>query len=170
MGLKKHGARGFSLLEVLVAIVLITLGFLSMLALQASSMQHSSMAYYHGIASQIGNGLAASIRANPDGLAHYNHAYSPAGTIGNGLCRDTLACNTAQIAASDIAWARQSARLQLPNGDIQVARGQDFVNVTLVWQEPSSTTTDSITSTACAEAGIAGADRQTRCLIMQVRL
>jgi type IV pilus assembly protein PilV len=168
MNLKRNKAKGFSLLEVLVAIVLITLGFLSMLALQASSMQYSSMAYYRGIASQVGNGLAASIRANPDGLSSYNYTYSAGAAVSTPGCQNSYTCGTAQIAASDIAWARQSARAQLPEGDLQVKSGSDFVDVILVWQEPASKGTVDLGS--CAGTGISGITANTQCLSMRVKI
>ena len=168
MNLKRNKAKGFSLLEVLVAIVLITLGFLSMLALQASSMQYSSMAYYRGIASQVGNGLAASIRANPDGRTNYNYTYSAGAAVGTPGCQNTLCSSASQIAASDIAWARQSARAQLPEGDLQVTSGSDFVDVILVWQEPASKGTTNLGS--CAGTGVSGVTANTQCLSMRVKL
>lgn len=171
----KNRTQGFSLLEVLVAISLMTLGFLSMLALQANAMQYSKTAFYRGIAAQIGNGLASSARTNPAGRASYTtgdpYVYRPNNSIANAAkncLRDT--CSPAQLAAFDIVWARQSARAQLPGGDVQVTNGAGFIDMVLIWQNPNTKDTDP-NSSSCANAGLTIAqENNAQCMPIRVRL
>lgn len=60
---KSHG--GFSLIEVLVALLLTTLGILGMVALQGRSVQYTQDAVQRNVAVDLANQLVDIIRANP---------------------------------------------------------------------------------------------------------
>lgn len=144
-----------------------------MLALQSRTLQYSTMAYYRGIAAQIGNGLAASIRANADGVSSYSHTYVPNDPLAEASCLDKT-CTAAQMADADIAWARTNARAQLPAGDLNVTHGSDkdgnYVDVVLIWIDPK--TQNAIDDVCGSLRGkvIPSADTQTQCLAVRVRL
>lgn len=172
--MNKRKIRGFTILEVLIAIVLLSLGFLSMVALQGSAMKYSQTAYFRGIASQIGNGLAASIRANPKGVSDYKNtaSYNPAPVIPSLGCTASDTCTPTEVANSDIAWARRSANMQLPGGDVWIDNGKDsdgvtFVDIVLVWQDPQ--TKDGINLPCPATVNVSAAENP-QCLPMRVRL
>ena len=55
---------GFTLLEVMVAIVVLSLGLLGLAGLQAASLRNNQAAYYRGIATQQTYDMADRIRAN----------------------------------------------------------------------------------------------------------
>lgn len=171
--LNKKNIRGFTLLEVLVAIVLLSLGFLSMVALQGTAFKYSQTAYFRGIASQIGNGLAASVRANPKGINNYTFTdnYTPTPSISAPGCTALDTCSFTQMAQSDITWARRSANAQLPGGDVWVNNGNDasggYVDIILIWQDPR--TKDGI-SLPCPAVVNVTAGENPQCLFMRVRL
>ena len=133
----KRIEKGFTLLEVLVALVLLGFGFISMLMLQYRSLQHSNAAYYQGISSQIVGGLAASMRANPEastttaGYGHVGGALTGTGCINSGAD-----CSADQIAKADLFWAQQAVAAQLPGGDIRVvyAAADASYDVYILWQ------------------------------------
>lgn len=60
--------RGFSLIEVLVTLVLVTIGVLGMVALQGRSIQYTQDAVQRNNAVSLVNDLAEIIRANPGEL------------------------------------------------------------------------------------------------------
>lgn len=139
---RRYQGRGFSLLEVLVAILLIALGIVTMVLLQSRALQYSHAAFYQGLGMQIANGLASSARANPDGLTASNYsrtgAYSANATVAapGGACYGNTGtnCTPAEMAAADIEWARWSARQLLPGGDIFITNGTaGFLDVVMVW-------------------------------------
>lgn len=64
---------GFTLLEVLVAIVVLSLGLLGLAGLQAASLRNNQAAYYRGIATQQTYDMADRIRANLAGVTAGNY-------------------------------------------------------------------------------------------------
>lgn len=64
----KRNSRGFSLIEVLVTIVLTTVGILGMVALQGKSIQYTQDAVNRNTAIALTNELVEIMRANRDGL------------------------------------------------------------------------------------------------------
>lgn len=56
---------GFSLIEVLVTLLLTTLGILGMVALQANGVIYTQDSIHRNAAIELSNDLAAIIRANP---------------------------------------------------------------------------------------------------------
>lgn len=134
--IKKY-QQGFSLIEVLVSMVLLALCFVTMLALQVRAVQFSTMAYYQAIATQVASGLAASVRANPDGASDYNSFDLTSTPPIAETCASGDTCSAAQIAASDVIWARRAARALLPQGDVVVNVGvaDGNLDIVLVWDD-----------------------------------
>jgi type IV pilus assembly protein PilV len=65
--------HGFTLLEVLVAIVILSIGLLGLAGLQAVSLNNNQIAYYRSIASQQAYDMADRIRANLAGVTAGNY-------------------------------------------------------------------------------------------------
>lgn len=173
---KNRRNKGFTLLEVLVALLLLGLGFASMLMLQYKSLQYSSISYYRGISSQIVSGLAAGMRANFDAMTSYDNVgggyiYSPSSNITepSPSCKGNTTCSPAQIAQADVYWARRAARAQLPGGDLYVKYDttKQYYDVMVLWQDPENNT---LTQLPCSGLGIAGLTPSTVCLSMRVSL
>lgn len=130
-----NNQSGFTLLEVLVAIVVISLGLLGLAGLQAATLRNNQIAYYRGIAIQQTYDMADRIRANQAGVAAgaYNNltATIPADP-------DCVAntCTAAQMAAADHSqWNNNNARM-LPAGagTVVSAAGGSF-DITVSWNE-----------------------------------
>ncbi|MDZ7684296.1 MAG: type IV pilus modification protein PilV [Gammaproteobacteria bacterium] len=62
----KHGQTGFSLIEVLVAVLIMAVGILGIAGLQVVSMQMNRSALFRVEALQFGNDMLDRMRANPD--------------------------------------------------------------------------------------------------------
>lgn len=73
----KRRSSGFSMIEVLVTLVLISIGVLGMVALQARTIQYTQDAVQRNTAAMLANDLVEVIRAMPDGLSGF---YNAAGT------------------------------------------------------------------------------------------
>lgn len=70
-------SSGFSMIEVLVTLVLISIGVLGMVALQARTIQYTQDAVQRNTAAMLANDLVELMRAMPEGLADF---YNAAGT------------------------------------------------------------------------------------------
>jgi type IV pilus assembly protein PilV len=106
---------GFTLIEILVAVVVLSLGLLGLAGLQVSSLNNNQTAYYRGIASQQAYDMADRMRANLTGVSAGNYDNLNSGTPTSQACF-AAACTAAQLATSDyFQWVTASQRL-LPNG------------------------------------------------------
>ena len=105
--IKRNSQRGFSLIELLVAVVVFSVGLLAVAGLQTVSKRANFEGLQRTVASQIANGLLEDIRANGNGV----DVYLASGDLGGGLagaepapdCSTVGAeCNAAQKAAHDL--------------------------------------------------------------------
>ena len=111
---------GFTLLEILVAIVVLSLGMLGLAGLQAASLRNNQVAYYRGIAAQQTYDMADRIRANLTGVNAGNYDNLTATTPADPACFNGDAgqtgCSAANMAVTDHSqWNANNARL-LPAG------------------------------------------------------
>ncbi|MDP1926490.1 MAG: type IV pilus modification protein PilV [Thiobacillus sp.] len=140
---------GFTLLEVMVAIVVLSLGLLGLAGLQAASLRNNQTAYYRGIATQQAYDMADRLRANLAGVRAGNYNALALGIPADPGCFTTAAgCSPSTMAATDrFQWNTVNAAL-LPNGNGTVvcegggpgvactaATGNRVFNITVTWTE-----------------------------------
>ncbi|NNM59072.1 MAG: type IV pilus modification protein PilV [Legionellales bacterium] len=123
--------QGFSLLEVLVAVVVLAIGLLSLAALQISGIRYLSAANMDYQAMLQAVDMAERMRANPDGVA--GGAYSNvSGTGSNPNCISSY-CSASQMAQTDIyQWNTLNAQL-LPSGAGTVTVNGNLYTITITW-------------------------------------
>ena len=109
----KHTSQsGFSLLELLVALTIFSVGLLSVVGLQTVSKRANFEAVQRTTASQIAYGLLEDMRVNGDAIA----VYLAAGELGGGSrgseptpnCQGGATCNATQKAAYDLWFWEQA--------------------------------------------------------------
>lgn len=107
--------RGFSLLEVLVTVVVLSVGLLGIAALQLKSLRFTYDSNLFYLASQQANDMADRMRANRQGVIA--GAYNNLSTVGvtNPGCVST-GCSTAQMAQVDAFEWGTSLKSLLPSG------------------------------------------------------
>ncbi|MFZ1642728.1 MAG: type IV pilus modification protein PilV [Candidatus Contendobacter sp.] len=117
------GAAGFTLLEVLVAVVVLSVGLLGLASLQVNGLQFNHSAYLRTQATLLAEELADRMRANRPGFTANNYdnpSVNPVALVA--ACRTVAGCTAAQMAQNDLAeWQRVLARV-LPNGQGVVCR------------------------------------------------
>lgn len=121
---------GFSLLEVLVALMVLSIGLLGIATLQVDSLRLGQDALFRTKAVNLTADMADRIRANPGGSA----SYVAAATIGepDTVCADDVdgvapaSCTPIQMAAWDIFQWQQTldaaAASGLPEGNGRIVR------------------------------------------------
>lgn len=132
--------RGSGLIEVLVAVVLLTVGMLSLLMTQSKAMQYERSAEQRGMAQQHAGGFADRMRANSREAASYVHAlaYNPEEPVAASAtnCMSSQ-CSAAEMAAFDIAELRQGIRNALAGGDFFVeSHGANRYTIWTIWLQP----------------------------------
>lgn len=116
-------ARGYTLIEVLVALLIISLGLLGMAGLQVTSLKQNQSAYMRSQATILAYDIIDRMRANVSAVDNGNYFVSN-GALTAG-CETTSGCTDAQMAAHDIArWQTRLAE-ELPSGSGLVCRDTD---------------------------------------------
>jgi type IV pilus assembly protein PilV len=131
---------GFTLVEVLIALIILSVGMLGIAGLYVHSMQAGRTSLFRHHAVTLAGDVADRIRANPRAAI----AYSQAGA-NNNCVNGGIDCTPAQMAANDIDLWEQQAADTLPNGTVTV----DFDNgvlpptyqITVAWDEPGENMT-----------------------------
>lgn len=114
---------GFTLLEVLVALVVLSVGLLGLTGLQATSLRNNHSAFLRSQATVAINDIMDRMRANrtvaKDGL----YALTTATTAGSLGTPCVTSCTDTQLRTRDqIEWLQQVSRL--PNGDGSIVMQQ----------------------------------------------
>lgn len=106
---------GFTLIETLVALLVLSLGLLGLAALQAQSLRFNTDAYLRTQATTLAYDILDRMRANNTGASSgaYERTAAPTGTIKN--C-DSVTCNATELALYDCdRWYKAlAARLPRP--------------------------------------------------------
>jgi type IV pilus assembly protein PilV len=143
--IQNSNAKGFTLVEVMIALVVMAVGMLGLASIQAVGMQNNATAYNRTLAMQSAYDMADSIRAAKQFDETIQAAYSTVsagGTLGSDatLCvqyQDTIPnCSTANMATDDInMWKRQLAKV-LPSGtgSVGIIAG-DYYQIKVMWDE-----------------------------------
>ena len=121
--------QGLSLIEVLIALVVLSIGLLGMAGLQGISKQANFEAYQRTLATHLVDGMIERIKANPTDAANYQTGNSgvdsPLGgaTIQNEpnpVCDSGNICTDAELRAHDLwSWEQMidGAMVQDPNNN-----------------------------------------------------
>jgi type IV pilus assembly protein PilV len=177
---------GASLIEVLVAVLLLSVGVLALGSRLSFAVLSPKLSGYHAAAANLASGYIERMRANTEGFA--SGAYDQASSYdGLRLPQELLAedrcaypaCNMNSLATMDFADLKVAARAELPAGGAYMERdshggvpSSTDGNLWLLWQEPAGNAQpDAAASDNCPDQ-IAGslAEPQPRCLYVRFRL
>lgn len=134
-------SAGFTLLEVMISLMIFSVGMLGLAALQAVGVQENVSAYNRTLAMHQAANMAERIRTNytAAGSGSYN-SVSTTLTSAPTSCIHQVGsalptCTDAQIAAHDIhEWNKRNQDL-LPAGRGTVGRAGNLFTVTVMWDE-----------------------------------
>lgn len=135
----RPGEHGFTLVESLVAMVVISVGMLGIAALYVEGLRAGRTSVYRTVAVDLASDMADRIRANPTARDGYD-----VDAAGMGLESDCVNgpadCNPATLADDDIFWWKQSVTALLPDGEASIVAvpGPEISSytITINWAEP----------------------------------
>ncbi len=116
-------AAGFTLLEVMVAVVVLSIGLLGVGLLTVASVRSNHVGMLHTQASFVAESILDRMRANIRGVweAAYDGTHTGTGTAPTPNCTAASPCSPIQVAARDtFAWGQLASQL-LPGGSGTVA-------------------------------------------------
>jgi type IV pilus assembly protein PilV len=132
--LKPQASRqqGLSLLEAMIALVIISVGLLGIAALQINALKQNNSAYWHSKAVWIAHDMAERMRANNSAIGAY-HTIDTANAYAQDC--ETTACTPANMVIADAAeWKAMVETLPAGRGTIsQPTTGK--TEITVMWDD-----------------------------------
>lgn len=188
--LRPRRARGVTLIEVLVAIVITSLGVLTLAGTQAAALRQAKQSQHRAVALLLAGDLAERMRANhAQGGAAAGYGYqadyaTQAGPASKAPTAPTPACDSAgdncdagQLAAADLYGWRLAVRDLLPGGAVYLLPDADTggaVDLWVAWNEPAVLAPDEVSRTSgsmeCPSGLSAAATPTVRCMFLRVQL
>lgn len=108
--------QGVSLLEVLISVVVLSIGLLGLAGLQTVSLRNNASAYQRGLATMLAYDVIDRMRADLPNCANFAVAF---GDDGNG----------------DVADWKGAVEAALPGGDARVVMANGLITVTIRWDD-----------------------------------
>ncbi|QGZ43292.1 type IV pilus modification protein PilV [Pseudoduganella flava] len=131
--------QGFTLLEVLIAVLVLAVGLIGGTAMQLHAMRARHESALLSTATRLAAGMAERIRANSAQLpvylaAQYDAHAEPVPSRPGALCLDA-ACDAGQLAQLDIYELKRQVRTALPAGRARICRdAQTWADGRLRWE------------------------------------
>ena len=151
--LQKTTSRGFTLVEVLIALVVLAIGMLGIAALLLNGLQSSRIALLRTQAVMLASDIGDRIRANRTGGAAYTLASGTALSTPSKLCTTAGQCNSSEIAAVDLYAWQQTVLAALPGATTAVtvapvgALSSNTYTITISWTQSGDSAASSLTLT-----------------------
>ena len=142
--IQQNQQQGFSIIEVLISVLVISIGLLGMAGLQTTGIQQSHNSYLKTQASMLAYDMADRMRSNLQGVAdgRYNSIDSSSSPVGSEptCVTDGNPCTAQQMAQSDVYnWTNPDAEgsigATLPLGQGMVANDSGVFTITVLWDE-----------------------------------
>ena len=136
------------MIEILVTLVVLSIGLLGVAGMQASGLRNNHAAYTKTQAANLVMDMADRIRANPKGRASYaGFDTSDAIPDNPGCISSNNGCNPQQLAAYDLyEWSipilgknsqdMETTKPVLPQGRGVISQNNGGFTVTVLWNEP----------------------------------
>jgi type IV pilus assembly protein PilV len=186
MAKRRLHQTGASLIEVLVAILILSFGMLSLGAMLSFSVQLPKLSGYRAAAANLASSTIERMRANPEGFSSGNYVAGLNETTANGWSFTAISlsdcsfpdCTSATLATMDIKASRSAIRRELPGGDLIIKCSTSpcvktsYGEIWTIWQEPSTfAALDPSSSDNCpSEATTLYTSPKPRCLYVRFKI
>ena len=155
---------GFSMIEILITLLLVTIGVLGMVAMQSRTISYTQDSVQRNAAAALANDLLELIRIQPTGLPATSGFYKAAGTafptVGAGGCANTpvtaeqqLACwgEKAKKLLPGVTTARLTNNFYICRTTVPgtCAAAGSAVEIQLMWEVKAGECMDNTSNTTC---------------------
>lgn len=171
--------KGVSLIEILIAILIMSFGLLAIGGMIGYAVQLPRMSDYRATAVTLSTSIIDRMRANPTGFTDgsYVENLSYDGTFTAPALQDCTYpdCTSTTLATMDLAYLKRVVRQSLPAGGIRIERdtasGPTDGNLWILWNEPSTfAALSSLNSDNCPTAAASYTNPRPRCLYVRFKL
>lgn len=159
-------SQGFSMIEVLITLLLVSIGVLGMVAMQSRTIHYTQDSVQRNNAAALANDLLELIRIQPTGLPATSDFYKPTGTdfptVATAGCVDTPGTAQQQLAC----WGQKASKLlpgattTLLTSDFYICRSKtpgtcdttatgSAIEIQIAWKVKAGECMDNSTGTTC---------------------
>ena len=133
-------SRGFTMIEMLVTTIIVSIGLLGVAGLQVKSLQYNQSAYFRSQATFIAYDMIDRMRMNADGVSagQYDAVTTTTLPTEPTCVVDTTGCSSTDIASLDLNEIADSVG-RLPSGTATVSSAANIFTVAVNWVEPHDT-------------------------------
>lgn len=128
---------GASLVEVMISLLILSMGLLGMAALQGLGTQYGNEAYFRSQAIVQTYDMIDRMRANPTAVAEGKYEQDPIPATYTADCKSNT-CTTSDLASYDLVNWNQLNNELLPSGAGSVTRQGNAYTVRVTWQEDAN--------------------------------
>lgn len=162
MQAKKYNA-GFTLLEVLITMVILSIGLLGLAGMQANGLKSNHLAYVRSQATLQAYDMSDRMRSNMVGVeaGSYNSLSGDPSSNAPDCAAD--ACSPANMAVYDYAKWDAALASNLPKGEGSVSVSSGIFTITVMWDDDQQGT-----GTDCSAN--AAADENLKCFQVELQL
>jgi len=132
--IKLNSNSGFTLIEVLIAMLVLAVGLIGMAGLQATSLRNNQSAYNRSQATQLAYDLNDKMRANKAAAASYVSIDVKDATV-KANCSSTTGCSIENMAENDLYELQLALATALPSGTAMVENDAGFYTITINWDD-----------------------------------
>ncbi len=131
----KSRCQGLTLIEILIALLVVSVGLLGLVAMQTSSVKFTTSAYQRTQATALAYDLVDRMRGNR--LAALNGDYN--GPVEDPVPTCGAFSGAGDLRDQDIAAWRNAMACRLPQSTGSVTRTNDEFTVTIIWDDSQGT-------------------------------
>jgi len=141
----RNRQQGFTLLEVLIALLVLSIGLLGLAALQTTGLRSNEMASMRTTSTMLAYDITDRMRANPQGITDGDYVIDSGPITGTPADCTSSDCSTAQLALYDLnQWKNAVSTLPGGLGDITQTAGPPLTHtITVRWDESRTGATGS---------------------------
>jgi len=140
--MKSHA--GFTLIEVLVTSLVLSVGLLGIAGLQATGLKNNQGSYNRSKATHLAYSLADRMRVNALSLATYTSmGLGAAGA--KPACLTKAGCTPAEMAENDLYEWNLAVNTNFPNSTRTITVTANVYTITITWDDDHNSVTDDTT-------------------------
>ncbi len=131
---------GFTLIEVLIAMLILAVGLLGLAGLQVTSLRNNLSAYHRSQATQLAYNMADRMRANVAEAENFGTSIyttvDPEDAAPQGSCTAVAgACSVAQMARQDLVDWNTNLTNTLPSAEGRIGVSGSLFTITVTWDD-----------------------------------
>jgi len=147
-------SNGFTLLEVMIAMVIFSIGLLGLAGIQAVAIQNNNSAYTRTVSMQLAYNMTDVLRASTDGTGNISTAYDSVSTAIPGTAPASCIqkngggapnCSDTALASFEIYQWKKRIEKELASGLGSISKTGNVYTITIMWDDEHT----GATGTAC---------------------